>query len=334
MSYDWRKHEKPGLGVFFRDRAFDDGIPGKQKFKANSTVYVNPKIRVDQIRSACERGLPEVGVFEPHERTLALCGYGPSLREFVDELKNTKADILTTSGAHDVLVDAGVYPTYHVECDAQKHKAKLLQKPNDVTRYLIASCCHPDVFENLRGRNVALWHIAHSKEEDAEVDQHVKRAVKVIGAPSSGGRSMGLAFVMGFRRFMVYGMDSSFPFDESIDEKEQLQHAGDHPNQDWNSKHVFRTDPINGKAYYTTLPLLIAAQSFYTIAEKTQGKFLIRGDSMLAAMVKARDHERLAAYPDDELLASWLSHAEHASLQPRKGPVPEDSPFGRERAAA
>lgn len=333
MTYDWRKHEVPGLGVFFRDRAFDSGVEGKQKFKANSTVYVNPKIRVDQIRSACERGLPECGIYEPHGRTLSLCGYGPSIREFVDELKNTKADILTTSGAHDVLVDAGVYPTYHVECDAQKHKATLLQKPNDVTQYLICSCCHPDVFDNLEGRNVALWHVAHTKEEDAEVNRHSPRAVKVIGAPSSGGRAMGLSFVLGYRKFMVYGMDSSFPFDESINEQEQLQHAGSHPNQDWNSKHVFRTDPINGKAYYTTLPLLIAAQCFYTIAEKTQGTFMIRGDSMLAAMVAARNHEKLIAYPDEQTLAEWLANARRASEQPRKGPVPDDSDFGRQRAA-
>lgn len=329
MSYDWRKHEVPGLGVFFRDRAFDDGIPGKQKFKATSTVYVNPKVRVEQIASACQRGLPEAGIYEPHGRTLALCGYGPSIREFVEELRETKADIMTTSGAHDVLVEAGVYPTYHVECDAQQHKAKLVKRPNDVTRYLIASCCHPDVFDNLKGRNVALWHVAHTQEEDREVDKYVLRAVKVIGAPSSGGRAMGLAFVLGYRRFMVYGMDSSFPFDETRDEKEQFQHAGDHPNQDWNSKRVFRTDPINGKVYYTTLPLLIAAQCFYTIAEKTQGKFLIRGDSMLAAMVKARDHSRLIAYPDDATLAEWTSSAIHASIQPRKGPVPDDSEFGR-----
>lgn len=333
MTHDWRKYEKPGLGVFFRDQAFDDGIAGKKKIKATSTVYVNFRVRVDQIATACQRNYPQVGIYEPHDRTLALCGYGPSIRDFVDELRHSNADIMTTSGAHDVLVANGVFPTYHVECDAQKHKAKLLKRQNDVTQYLIASCCHPDVFDNLEGRNVALWHIAHSPEEDAEVDKYVTRAVKVIGAPSSGGRAMGLAFVLGYRRFIIYGMDSSFPFDESVDEKAQLQHAGEHPNQDWNSKHVFRTDPINGKAYYTTLPLLIAAQCFYAIAEKTQGTFLIRGDSMLAAMVKARDHSRLTAYPDDATLAEWMSNAAHAAMQPRKGPVPDDSEFGRQRAA-
>lgn len=333
-KYDWKKGEVPSLPVFFRNREQDPGVEGKKGIKATSTVYVPATVRVEQIRASCQRGLREVGVYEPHGRTLALCGYGPSLLDFIEELRATKADILTTSGAHDVLVANGIYPRYHVECDAQAHKAKLVTRANDVTQYLIASCCHADTFENLKDRNVFIWHIAHTPEEDAEVNKFYPRAVKVIGAPSSGGRAMGFAFVMGYRRFMVYGMDSSFPFDESRDYMEQPQHAGDHPNKDRASRGVFITDQIEGKRYYTTLPLLIAAQSFYTIAERTKGEFLIRGDSMLAAMVKARNHPKLAAYPDGAMLEDWLSRAESASLEPRKGPVPEDSDFGRERAAA
>jgi uncharacterized Rossmann fold enzyme len=331
--YDWRKGEVAGLPVFFRNTEKDPGVEGRNALKRRSQVYVALPNRLDQIESSCSRGLPQAGIYEPHERTLALCAYGPSLRDYIDELRETSAEIMTTSGAHDVLIENGITPRYHVECDAQPHKAKLVTMPNDETEYCIASCCHPDVFDNLKGRKVVIWHMANSPEENAGIEKNYPNSVKVIGSATSGGRSMGLGFVFGYRRFMVYGMDSSFPFDESSPVEDQPQHAGQHPNKDRISRKVHITDEINGKRYYTTLPLLISAQAFYTIAERTKGQFMVRGDSMLAAMVKVRNHPRLTAYPDAASLAQWLDHAAQAAKQPRKGPVPEDSPFGRERAA-
>ena len=70
----------------------------------------------------CKAG-PRPKLFDPtaKETTLAIVGYGPSLRDNWEKLKDY-SHIWTVSGAHDFLLARGIVPTFHTDIDFRPHK--------------------------------------------------------------------------------------------------------------------------------------------------------------------------------------------------------------------
>ena len=271
---------------------------GTPAFTKPHRLFVSTGESVVNITSAIARGLPEAQIEEPHERVMALCAYGPSIANETDRLKATTADIVTVSGAHDVLRRNGVIPKMHMEADAHAHKAQMTSLAGPGTHYYLASRCHPDVFDNVcaKADKVTLWHLEHSAEENAKVMSVYPDAVFVQGSVSVAGRALCLGMVLGYREFHIYGMDCSFPWDEDLPFDEQLQHAGKHPNP----QDVFRTDPIDGRVYYSTLQLISAADQFLKVASRaTTCKYVIYGKGLLAAKARALGSLRITT-PDFE----------------------------------
>ena len=269
---------------------------GTPAFTKLHRLFISPADSIVNIRSSCARGLPNAEIQDPHDRRMALCAYGPSLKDYIKEIGFEKGDVVTVSGAHDVLRTAGLTPFMHIEADAHEHKAQLTSLAGPGTHYYLASRCHPAVFDNITAKaaRVSIWHLAHADEENAEVMKVYPETVFVQGSVSVAGRAMCLGMVLGYRHFTIYGMDCSFPWDESLPFDQQLQHAGKHPNP----QDVFRTDPINGRAYYSTLQLISTAEQFLKVASRaTLCTFDIRGEGMLAAKAKLLGCPRIHA-PD------------------------------------
>jgi uncharacterized Rossmann fold enzyme len=65
-----------------------------------------------------------------NDRRMTIACYGPSLEDTWRQLKHP---IMTVSGAHDYLVERGVIPDFHVDCDPRAHKAEMLRKPQKET---------------------------------------------------------------------------------------------------------------------------------------------------------------------------------------------------------
>ena len=256
---------------------------GTPSFARTVRPFVSANESIENIRQSCALGLLEAKVVPSHTRRMAFCAYGPSLNDHLEELRAETGDVVTISGAHDVLIENGITPYAHMEADAQKHKAQFHSLAKPGVRYFIASRCHPDVFANLSGYDVTLWHMNHSTPENVAVKEFYPGAEFIQGSISIAGRGICLALVLGYRDFTIYGMDCSFPYDESKPFEGQPQHAGKHPNP----QDVFRTDPIGGRRYYTTLPLIRTAEDFLDIAKlATVCKYEIRGTGLLAAKAK------------------------------------------------
>ncbi len=259
---------------------------GTPAFTKPHGLFVSTAESLVNIRASCARGLPDTEIAEPHDRRMVLCAYGPSLNDYLKEIQFQKGDLVTVSGAHDVLKRAGLTPLMHMEADAHEHKAQMTSLAGPGTHYYLASRCHPAVFDNIcsKAANVTIWHLAHSPEENAAVLEVYPDAVLVQGSGSISGRGLCLGIVLGYRHFTMFGMDCSFPWDESKPFDEQLQHAAKHPNP----QDVFRTDPIAGKVYHSTLQLISAADQFLKVASRAiLCTYEIRGQGLLAA--KARE---------------------------------------------
>jgi hypothetical protein len=80
-----------------------------------------------------------------------------------------------------------------------------IQRANDYTTYLVASRCPPVTFDHLKGRKVVLW---HSWAEGPEMKALGGGKLAVGGGTTSGMRTINIGYLLGYRKFVLFGYDS------------------------------------------------------------------------------------------------------------------------------
>lgn len=229
--------------------------------------------RRKNVEHAMSLVLPRLGVRRALPGFLTIACYGPSLRDTYRDMRNP---ILSVSGAHDYLIGKGVIPKYHLECDPRPHKAKMLSRANDETEYLIASCCHPDVFKALEGRNIKLWHLDNGPESRSWARQHDPYVPCVSGGSTAGLRAFPISYVLGYRAIDVHGMDCSFDGDS--------QWAGAHSGERKGIEYI----RIAGSArqFATNALMIQAAREAVTFWRTHDVPMKVRGSGLMQAMMK------------------------------------------------
>lgn len=161
------------------------------------------------IRQSIERGLPELGLLPiKHDGTFVIVGSGPSVKNHIQEISREQLKgrpICAIKGAHDFLVENGIIPDLFVTTEPRERNRNIKYK-NPKTVYLVASRCHQDTFEHLKGCNVMLWHAWMDNPETDELIAMNK--IGIGGGTTSGLRAVNIAYVWGFRNIHFYGMDS------------------------------------------------------------------------------------------------------------------------------
>jgi hypothetical protein len=194
---------------------------------------------------------------------ISIVGYGPSLRE---TWKDITHPVITVSGAHDFLIDRGIVPDYHAECDGRDHKTKHLEKPTQDTTYLMASVCNPRMWEQLIGCKVEYWHCAHGKHIVDWIGENDPGSILVAGGSTVGLSAIHLAGILGYRSFRLFGMDGNL--------KDGVRHAGPHygPQQ----------KVIERNGWQTTTQMSNACDELlWLMNEEPYLRFEVRGDSLM-----------------------------------------------------
>lgn len=238
--------------------------------------------RWDAIEAGVKRTSKRIPLAEAHERRAIIACYGPSLKFYWPALKeevDAGGDLISVSGSHDFLIEHGMVPRFHIEADPRPHKAVNIQPHPDV-QYLIASSCHPDLFDKLEDHDVALWHVSTNNHAIRLVDQLKENKDTIVsGGGSVGVRSIPLLYGLGYRKYSIYGMDCSF------------EEADGTYNQ-WAGKHAGKKQPITtarcGDRDFPTSPVLIgyAGNFFDTIQRLPDARFAVYGDGLLQAMCR------------------------------------------------
>lgn len=190
----------------------------------------------EHVRHALTLKLPELRDFEyPFEGDLTVIANGPSGRKGPLDGKT-----LAINGALKLFTDRGLAPTYWIACDPQELVADFLDNAPDETTYLIASKCHPKVFEKLAGKNVILWHVHDTGTHELTADLFpVSRAVSVtICAFEVMAR-------LGWRRFDTWGWDGCI--------MDGQEHAVAQKNMG-NHIDIGVTNAEGVETHYTTIP--------------------------------------------------------------------------------
>lgn len=257
-----------------------------------------PESNADNIRSALARGLPE---FSPtpciHDGTFVIVGSGSSLPTVVEQIreeKRLKRPICAIKGAHDFLLDNGITPDLFVSVEPRERP---LKHTSERTCYLLASRVAPSLFNQLKGNNILVWHSWSSNTNippQAEPDKVLRwedfdplpecevwrGRFGVGGASTSGLRAINIAYLMGFRKMRMYGMDSCLAPD-----KYTKRFSGENIGE---SKVIDVI--VDGKRFFCNGALSSQAMEFQQVISMFKDmEFKVFGGGLLAAILEARD---------------------------------------------
>ena len=225
--------------------------------------------REENMRACLAHGFPAMKQIPMHEGRLSIVCFGPSLKYTWSRIRRP---ILTVSGSHDFLISGGIVPDFHVECDPRKHKTYFTRNPQAETRYLMASVCHPDMWENMKKANCEVWHSVESKKTIKWVSENDPGGLLIGGGSNVGMRSIEVAGMLGYHKFDIYGMDFSF---------DDQRHAGFHPNEI--EDEILIT--LNNRDFRTTRQLYEGAREFIQMASHFDCEWTLHGDGLLQEMV-------------------------------------------------
>lgn len=179
--------------------------------------------RVDQVEDAVRHikhaatlGLPELMFYEPTQGRCIIVGGAPSAKDHIAEIKALAADpsnaVFALNYTHNWLLENGVVPRGCLLFEIDADPTRILEKPHPDVMYFVCSLCHPGTFSGLEGSHITVWHAATDENKVAAVHEAFgPNAILVTGGATTFLRTIGLAIVLGFRKFDIFGCDSSFP---------------------------------------------------------------------------------------------------------------------------
>ena len=143
----------------------------------------------------------------PKEVPAAVIGFGPSLKDTWEELKDFKGAIFTTSKAHDFLIDRDIIPDYHVDCDPRQHKLEHIKNCRQDITYLLSSTMYPLVIRYLLDKecDVKLWN--YDLEPSGLLLPEGEFGIPTFADASQ--QAIQIASILGYKKIHLFGVDYS-----------------------------------------------------------------------------------------------------------------------------
>lgn len=133
-------------------------------------------------------GFPRLGKAETPR--LAVVGGGPSIADRLEEIRAFDGDIWAINGAWKWLKDRGVDAWFYTLDPSEL----TIAHGAGATKAMLATMCHPKVFENLKGAHIECVHIGEGGFENG---------------PTSASTAPYIGLERGYREFFFYGCECS-----------------------------------------------------------------------------------------------------------------------------
>lgn len=228
------------------------------------------------VNSALARGLQICGIVPEHDGRLAIVGSGPSLRDYLDELRGWPGEIWAINGAYDYLLSEGIIPHGFVGLDPLPGLAEYVKNPHRDTTFYIASNCDPSVFDAIPPDQVMIWHSARQALK-------VPRGQMIVGGGTSSiTRAPFLAHMLGYRDMTVYGADSSF---------EEGRYCYRDGTYECDSQALVNKVAVEGEVFFTEACLVKQVAQFGDIAKRYEGILKFRCGGLLDAYLRSPTYD-------------------------------------------
>lgn len=219
---------------------------------------------------------------------VSIVGSGPSLKR---TLKSIRGDVFACNAAHDFLVAHGIVPKYGMLWDADQVVTKFVTPRKDVT-YLLASRCHPSVFEQFEGYKYIVWHAGGDKHIDECLEESRRYEPLINGGSAAVTRSLFMCFAMGYAEMHLFGVDSSCEQEETHVRKSVVPEKliDIYCHDQW---------------FKTTAWLAVQAEDFKLLAPSLRDagvKIVVHGDGLIPHIARALEFEvhPTESLPEDE----------------------------------
>lgn len=174
-----------------------------------------------QVDYACQmmkkHNISEVLPAKLHEKWAYLIGGAKSYQkpEYFSKIKSASLNngmIFSSKTAHDYLISQNIVPWACLLLDPRPHVADYFEIHPDVT-YFVASQCHQAVFDKLISKNAKMfvYHAEVAAGEKEIVKKHFPEGKMLPGGSTSQSRGISILMYMGFYKFKLFGLDSSYP---------------------------------------------------------------------------------------------------------------------------
>lgn len=179
----------------------------KHRLEVRGQPYGTDEEIGENLKYSLSLGLPELAIAPcRHDGNFVIVGSSPSVVDHLDMIRSHQGagrSICAINGGHDFLMHNGITPDLFLTTDPRPMPQNF-KYINDTTVYMLASRCSIETFDALKGRHILLW---HCWAENAEQD-YLKDKIRIGGGSTSGLRAINVAYVLGYRNFHLYGMDS------------------------------------------------------------------------------------------------------------------------------
>lgn len=273
-------------------------VSGYRGFLFNRMKMNTPEDQVfKQVRENLGRGLQQLRPFEEQlNQKVVVLGGGPSLNDYVDEIKEHKkngAKIITMNGSYGWAKEHDLWPVTQFMIDARKFNKRFMEPVSEDNVYILAAQVHPDIFDILPSDKTWIFN-ANLDEGCVQISEEILGEMYTDWFPLPGGSSVMLRALpalqmMGFRDVEVYGFDSCLMGhdlgDADVDIKNH--HAFHQPENDFNDDRLAYVT-INDKRFAVEPWMLCQANEYLNCSKilLKHMKIKIHGNGLIAHCVE------------------------------------------------
>lgn len=188
--------------------------------KINCSAATESSIQFEYIKYAITLGLPRIhnlpewGIVKGQNTPWVLVGGGPSLKtpevfEELYQMYDNGDTIIACGSSYDWLIEQSIIPDYCVVCDPDPITLNYITHKGKGVKFLVATCCHPSIYEHLKGEDVILWH-CHGGDNTAKIHELEpnENGGGLSGGCTVGLRSINIGIMFGYTNIHMFGFDS------------------------------------------------------------------------------------------------------------------------------
>jgi len=174
----------------------------------------------NNIRHAATLGLPHLQPYQVRAGKVAIVGSAPSVMEHLDYLREFAKDkrnaIFVVNYAHPLLKKHGIKISGACLFEIEARAYDCLEDPSPDCTYYICSICDPSTFQKLEGQTRVVWHCMSDQESHkTALKEGFPNQLWVGGGFTTFLRTLNVTYVLGYRDYELFGVDSSFSSEDS-----------------------------------------------------------------------------------------------------------------------
>lgn len=244
-----------------------------------SLLPVTDEEFLKNLHSNLERSIPRCEPLPERENNrLAIVGSGPSVRDYLDDIRNFDGEVWAINGAYNYLQDQGIVADF-LGCDPLPGLCDYLKRPHKDSIFYLAGTCDPTTFDAVQGYDVRMWFLT------SENIKYPPGLWTVIGGTTVLLRAPFLAWMLGLRDLTFFGADSSFD--------PNGRYAYPDGSYQWDSEApVMDVMTGNGEGPFPTeICLMKQATQFHAIKQIYRGRMEFKCGGLLAAFMRSPFHD-------------------------------------------